>query len=148
VIEEKSKWKAPVHGAKVANGDVVLFLNGEDVIITTTLLSTNVGIDCIALILSSATIIISSGFICCKVKPNQTVKEEQKEVDLSVVIVLGEEKSKLNQILNKVQHIKPLEIIIVADDRMSAIQSFNFDFSSPKTITTDRSTSFCSSFTV
>ena len=26
-----------------------------------------------------------------KVKPNQTVKEEQKEVDLSVVIVLGEE---------------------------------------------------------
>ena len=32
VIEEKSKWKAPVHGAKVANGDVVLFLNGEDVI--------------------------------------------------------------------------------------------------------------------
>lgn len=44
-------------------------------------------------------------------------------MDLSVVIVLGEEKSKLNQILNKVQHIKPLEIIIVADDRMSAIQS-------------------------
>ncbi|OPA37503.1 glycosyl transferase [Bacillus cereus] len=51
------------------------------------------------------------------------MKEEQKEVDLSVVIVLGEDKSKLNQILNKVQHIKPLEIIIVADDRMSAIQS-------------------------
>ncbi|ASJ51567.1 glycosyl transferase [Bacillus cereus] len=44
-------------------------------------------------------------------------------MDLSVVIVLGEEKSKLNQILNKVQHIKPIEIIIVADDRMSAIQS-------------------------
>ena len=43
-------------------------------------------------------------------------------MDLSVVIVLGEEKSKLNQILNKV-HIKPIEIIIVADDRMSAIQS-------------------------
>lgn len=58
-----------------------------------------------------------------KVKPNQTVKKEQKEVTLSVVIVLGEEKSKLNQILNKVHHIKPLEIIIVADDRMSAIQS-------------------------
>lgn len=58
-----------------------------------------------------------------KVKPNQTVKEKQKEVGLSVVIVLGEEKSKLNQILNKVHHIKPLEIIIVADDRMSAIQS-------------------------
>ncbi len=30
-----------------------------------------------------------------KVKPNQTVKEEQKEVDLSVVIVLGEEKIKI-----------------------------------------------------
>ncbi|UOB76830.1 glycosyltransferase [Bacillus sp. ZJS3] len=57
-----------------------------------------------------------------KVRPNPTMKEEQ-EVDLSVVIVLGEEKSKLNQILSKVQHIKPLEIIIVADDRMSAIQS-------------------------
>ena len=42
-------------------------------------------------------------------------------MDLSVVIVLGEEKSKLNQILNK--DIKPIEIIIVADDRMSAIQS-------------------------
>ena len=51
------------------------------------------------------------------------MKEEQEEVDLSVVIVLGEEKSKLNQILSKVQHIKPLEIIIVADDRMSAIQA-------------------------
>ncbi|WP_078418086.1 glycosyltransferase [Bacillus cereus] len=58
-----------------------------------------------------------------KVRPNPTMKEEQEEVDLSVVIVLGEEKSKLNQILSKVQHIKPLEIIIVADDRMSAIQS-------------------------
>lgn len=58
-----------------------------------------------------------------KVKPNQTVKEEPKEAELSVVIVLGEEKSKLNQILNKLQHIKPIEIIIVADDRMSAIQS-------------------------
>ncbi|MHC2835594.1 glycosyltransferase involved in cell wall biosynthesis [Bacillus sp. F9_6S_D1_P_5] len=57
-----------------------------------------------------------------KVRPNPTMKEEQEEVDLSVVIVLGEEKSKLNQILSKVQHIKPLEIIIVADDRMSAIQ--------------------------
>ena len=51
------------------------------------------------------------------------MKEEQKEAELSVVIVLGEEKSKLNQILNKLQHIKPIEIIIVADDRMSAIQS-------------------------
>ena len=51
------------------------------------------------------------------------MKEEQKEAELSVVIVLGEEKSKLNQILNKLQHIKPIEIIVVADDRMSAIQS-------------------------
>lgn len=51
------------------------------------------------------------------------MEEEQKEAELSVVIVLGEEKSKLNQILNKLQHIKPIEIIIVADDRMSAIQS-------------------------
>lgn len=32
MIEEKSKWKVLVYGVKVVNGDVVLFLNGEDVI--------------------------------------------------------------------------------------------------------------------
>ncbi|MCT4571987.1 hypothetical protein N3930_31385, partial [Bacillus thuringiensis] len=40
-----------------------------------------------------------------------------------VVIVVGEQKSKLNRILEKLNYLKPLEIIIVADNRMNTIQS-------------------------
>ena len=43
-------------------------------------------------------------------------------MELSVVIV-GEQKSKLNRILEKLNYLKPLEIIIVADNRMNTIQS-------------------------
>ncbi|MEB9981050.1 glycosyltransferase family A protein, partial [Bacillus cereus] len=58
-----------------------------------------------------------------KVKPNQTVREVKEGVELSVVIVVGEQKSKLNRILEKLNYLKPLEIIIVADNRMNTIQS-------------------------
>ncbi len=44
-------------------------------------------------------------------------------MELSVVIVVGEQKSKLNRILEKLNYLKPLEIIIVADNRMNTIQS-------------------------